>query len=65
MTQERSRELRELIEKALKRSALKARETAWRTNTPLVIEMDGKVQRISVTEQDVREFREEIKDALS
>ncbi|MEF2230765.1 MAG: hypothetical protein V3571_07540, partial [Pseudodesulfovibrio sp.] len=57
-------ELRELIDKALKRSALKARELAWKTGTPLVIELDGKVQRVSVSEQDVRAYREEVKDSL-
>jgi ribosomal protein L25 (general stress protein Ctc) len=59
-----SEELKELIEKALKRSALKAREVALQTNTPIVIEVDGEVKEVFVTEQDVQQYREEIKDAL-
>ncbi|MDK2955796.1 MAG: hypothetical protein PWQ57_1292 [Desulfovibrionales bacterium] len=59
-----SEELKELIEKALKRSALKAREIALQTNTPIVIEVDGEVKEVFVTEQDVQQYREEIKDAL-
>lgn len=57
-------ELQSLIEKGLKRSALKAREIALQTDTPLVVEVDGKVQKIRVTTQDVEKYKEEIKDAL-
>lgn len=57
-------EFKNLIEKALNRSALKAREIALQTNTPIVIEEDGEVKHIKVTEQDVQEYRESIKDAL-
>ena len=45
---------KKLIEKALNRSALKAREIALQTNTPIVIEEDGEVKHIKVTEQDVQ-----------
>ncbi|WP_291329788.1 hypothetical protein [Desulfovibrio sp. UCD-KL4C] len=57
-------EFKDLIEKALKRSALKAREIALLTNTPIVIEEDGEVKHIKITEQDVQEYRESIKNAL-
>ncbi|HAS88176.1 MAG TPA: hypothetical protein DCS48_02575 [Desulfovibrio sp.] len=64
MTKETNNEMLTLIEKALKRSALQARETALQTNTPIVIKVDGKVQHVKVTEQDIKEYRESIKDAL-
>lgn len=64
MAHKKDDNLRLLIEKGLKRSALKAREKALQTNTPLVVEVDGKVQEIKVTTQDVQNFREEIKEAL-
>ena len=57
-------EFQTLIEKGLKRAALKAREIALQTDTPLIIEIDGKVQKVKVTQQDIEKFREEIKDAL-
>lgn len=56
--------LREMIDKAMKRAALRAREKALQTNTPIVIEVDGKVQALSVTAKDVEQYRESIKDAL-
>jgi hypothetical protein len=56
--------LRLLIEKGLKRSALKAREKALQTNTPLIVEVNGEVQEIKITMQDVQNYREEIKEAL-
>lgn len=59
-----SNEMLTLIEKALKRSALKARETALQADTPIVVKVDGKVQHVKVTEQDIAEYRESIKDAL-
>lgn len=57
-------EYKKLIEKALNRSALKAREIALQTNTPIVIEEGGEVKHIKVTGQDVRDYRESIKDSL-
>lgn len=57
-------ELQTLIEKGLKRSALKAREIALQTDTPLVVEIDGKVQQVKVTSEDVQKYKDEIKDAL-
>ncbi len=57
-------EFKNLIEKALKRSALKAREIALQTDTPIVVEEDGEVKHLKVTEQDIKEYRESIKDAL-
>ncbi|AGW12403.1 hypothetical protein [Megalodesulfovibrio gigas] len=57
-------EMQELIEKALKRSALKAREVAFQTNTPLVVEVDGELKHIMVTEQDIQEYRKSIENAL-
>lgn len=57
-------EFQSLIEKALKRSALKAREIALQTNTPIVIEEGGEIKHLKVTEQDIKEYRESIKDAL-
>jgi len=59
-----SEELQEKIDRALKRSALKAREVAFQTKTPLVIEEDGEVKCIEVTQQDIQEYSESIKDAL-
>ena len=56
--------LREMIDKAMKRAALRAREKALQTNTPIVIEVDGKVQALPVTAKDVEQYRESIKDAL-
>ncbi|ACS80715.1 hypothetical protein [Maridesulfovibrio salexigens] len=64
MTKDNNNEMLTLIEKALKRSALKARETALQTNTPIVVKVDGKVQHVKVTKQDIEEYRESIKDAL-
>jgi ribosomal protein L25 (general stress protein Ctc) len=64
MTHNKDNKLRLLIEKGLKRSALKAREKALQTNTPLVVEVDGELKEIKVTTQDVQNFREEIKEAL-
>jgi hypothetical protein len=56
--------LREMIDKAMKRAALRAREKALLTNTPIVIEVDGKIQALPVTAKDVEQYRESIKDAL-
>lgn len=58
------KELQDKIEKALKRSALKAREVAFQTNTPLVVRVDGELQHLKVTEKDILEYRESIKDVL-
>ena len=63
MVLKNNKEMLALIENALKRSALKARETALRTNTPIIVKVDGKVQHVKITEQDVQQYREEIKDA--
>ncbi len=52
------------IDKAMKRAALRAREIAVQTNTPIVIEVDGKVKAINVTPDDVEKYKELIKDAL-
>ena len=57
--------LKDLIEKALKRAALSAREVALKTNTPIIIANDDEILEISVTEQDVMEYRKKIKDAIS
>jgi len=58
------KELQDKIEKALKRSALKAREVAFQTNTPLVVRVDGELKHLTVTEKDILEYRESIKDVL-
>lgn len=52
------------IDKAMKRAALRAREIAVQTNTPIVIEVDGEVKAVRVTPSDVEKYRELIKDAL-
>lgn len=57
-------EMQRLIESALKRSALRAREVAFRTGTPLVVEVDGQVRHLTITEQDIQEYRKTIRDAL-
>ncbi len=57
-------EMQKLIEQGLERAALRAREIAFQTNTPLVIEEDGEVRRVWVTEEDIEAYRESIRDAL-
>lgn len=52
------------IDKAMKRAALRAREKAVQTNTPIVIEVNGVVKTVAVTPADVESYRETIKDAL-
>ncbi len=64
MTRDEEKKVRELIEKGLKRAALEAREIAFRTNTPIIISVDGKVQEVMVTQEDIDAYKETIKDAL-
>jgi hypothetical protein len=42
-------------ERALKRAAMRAREIAFRTNTPIVIFKDGKIVRKWITEEDLKQ----------
>lgn len=65
MTHHDREELLHKIDKALKLSALKAREIAYSTNTPLVIEEDGEIKHIKISAEDIKEYRELIKDALT
>jgi len=44
------------IEKAMKRAALKAREVALQTKTPIIIELNGKIESIAVTHEDINEY---------
>lgn len=64
MPTKKQEEMITLIEKGLKRAALRAREVAFATNTPIVIMVDGEVKEVMVSEQDIIEYRESIKDAL-
>ncbi len=57
-------ELQKLIEDSLRLAALKAREVAFQTNTPIVIKIDGEVKTLKVTEQDIEEYRQSIKELL-
>lgn len=58
------KELQEKIKKALKRSALKARGIVFQTGTPIVVKVDGEVKHLKVTEEDIQEYRESIKDVF-
>ncbi|MCP4702846.1 MAG: hypothetical protein GY862_39195 [Gammaproteobacteria bacterium] len=42
----------EKVEAALRRAALRARETARRTGTPLIIYKDGQIVKIKIGEKD-------------
>jgi uncharacterized protein YabE (DUF348 family) len=44
------------IEKAMKRAALRAREIALQTKTPIIVELNGKIKSIAVTHEDVNEY---------
>ncbi|XXJ20817.1 hypothetical protein ACR42D_15005 [Desulfovibrio caledoniensis] len=62
--QKKTKDFSQDIDNAMKRAALRAREIAVQTNTPIVIEVDGKVKAVRVTPSDVEQYRELIKDAL-
>ncbi len=47
------------VEAALYRAALRAREIAFQTGTPLVIFKDGRVVKKKITLKDVRAYSEE------
>ncbi len=47
------------VEAALLRAALRAREIAFQTGTPLVIFKDGRVVEKKITREKVRAFAEE------
>ncbi len=57
-------ELLKKIDQGMHRAALRAREIALQTNTPIVIHVDGKVQEVWMTEQAIAEYREQYKDKL-
>ncbi len=64
MTHDEGKKVLRVIERGLKLAALEAREVAFRTHTPIIISVDGKVQKVMVTQEDIDAYKETIKDAL-